>query len=772
MKHVNKGLDVECSSQKKTGTLVLVLLSIVLVLLILIFGLDELFQAKIVINEICSNNGSWVLDQDGLIEDYIELYNAGNYSCKLDGLYLSDDVFDLKKISLDGEYIPAGGFIIVVCEDSKNSFSINNKGETIYLSDANGKILESVEVKSLAKDTAYVRTKNQLSSWEIGDCSPNRENNVGNEEKIIREGLIRMPQLSHSSGFYDSEFNLEIISEENTIVYYSIDGSLPDEESYVYKEPIRVYDRSEEPSIMKSQKKVVREWLEYNPEEEVRKKAFVIRVVAVDSDGRKSDVVTATYFIGMDEYKNENAVSLVVDPKDLFNDEDGIYVTGSEYDEWYINGKNGDRPIPNFRQKGKEWEKKATFELFENEKSLFQQNVGVRIQGAGSREAALKRFSIYARKAYSGTNTLDYALFGNDMLAHSIAIREPVADVICQELMEERGIPYLRSRKINLFLNGEFWYSSYLREKYNEKYFHDYYGIDEDNLIVIEGDGVGCGVETDRVLFNEFMDYVAGTDFSLDDTYKELENRFDIQSYIDFMVTNLYCSNLDVDFKKMKNVVMWRSRNLDEGEYGDCKWRFALYDMDSVAWNSKDFYQVENRAQINSFSQQPEHAELPYNTTSLFVALKQNQQFQKQFVLTFLDIMNTNFSVDNVDEVLKRHYLDSGWNEGYFEKRPTYAKQYLAEEFGLEGTTEKVTIINEDSSEGTVTINTIVPAMDSGVWTGEYFTDYPIIVSANPAEGYQFVGWSGSITSSETTIEVPVVAGGIELQAKFEKSTN
>ena len=101
-----------------------------------------------------------------------------------------------------------------------------------------------------------------------------------------------------------------------------------------------------------------------------------------------------------------------------------------------------------------------------------------------------------------------------------------------------------------------------------------------------------------------------------------------------------------------------------------------------------------------------------------------------------------------------------------------YTLHSIYYEFGLEGTTEKVTIINEDSSEGTVTINTIVPAMDSGVWTGEYFTDYPIIVSANPAEGYQFVGWSGSITSSETTIEVPVVAGGIELQAKFEKSTN
>ena len=59
--------------------------------------------------------------------------------------------------------------------------------------------------------------------------------------------------------------------------------------------------------------------------------------------------------------------------------------------------------------------------------------------------------------------------------------------------------------------------------------------------------------------------------------------------------------------------------------------------------------------------------------------------------------------------------------------------------------------------------------MKNGSWTGEYFTDYPVTVTAQPMEGYEFAGWSGSIESDEITIEVPVSEGGIELRAEFQK---
>ena len=763
MKKVNGGLVLKGNKRRKyKGILLLAVLSFLFLALMMGLGMKERLQSQIIINEICSNNENYVLDENEKIEDYIELYNIGAYDCSLDGLYLSDDIYELQKLSLEGIIIPAGELWLIPCEDEVNSFSINNKGEHIYLSNDKGEILEQIEVGKLEKDTAYIR--NATGEWQIGNCTPAIPDEV--ETKI----LVEPPVLSYCSGFYDDAFELEISSNADTIIYYTLDGSIPDESSYIYENPIEVYDKSADANIWRSQQKVVRNWLEYEPDQTPVQKAFIVRAMAMDNSGNKSDIVTATYFVGIDEYNEQDVVSLVVDPDDLYGDERGIYVTGADYDNWYLNGEEGDQPLPNFRQKGRAWEREAVFELFDDSVSVLQQPVGIRIQGASGRESRLKRFSIYARKEYNGSDVFDYAFFDNGAPSHSIVLREPVTDVICQEVMEGRGLPYQRARRVYLFLNGEFFYATYIREKYSEQYFEQYYGIDEENLIIIEGAAVGSGVETDMVHFNEFYKYMEETDFSDESRYQELGGIMDIQSYIDFLVTNIYLGNMDIAFEKTKNVVMWRSRNPEEGEYSDCKWRFALYDMDSVTWNSKNFYEVEHRAEINSFAQKPEHADLPYNQSAFFVALKQNENFCRQFVLSFMDILNTYFSLERVDETLMKYDKSvEDWAEGYMVKRPEYMKRYLAEEFGLNGTIENVTLYNEDETQGKIILNTITPEMVNGSWTGEYFTDYSVTVTAEPMAGYEFVGWSGSVISEETTIEVPVTEGGVELTAEFQK---
>ena len=68
-----------------------------------------------------------------------------------------------------------------------------------------------------------------------------------------------------------------------------------------------------------------------------------------------------------------------------------------------------------------------------------------------------------------------------------------------------------------------------------------------------------------------------------------------------------------------------------------------------------------------------------------------------------------------------------------------------------------------------LSINTTIPDLSEGSWTGKYYTDYPVTVTAVPADGYEFVGWSGSVTSNSDTIEAEVVEGGITLEAIFGK---
>lgn len=733
------------------------------VILILGFGAKDYFQSQIVIGEICSNNESYAVDGNEQITDYIELQNVGKLPCQIEDLYLSDDAYALQKLPLAGYVLPAGGVVVIPCVDDINSFSISNRGEEIYLSNGAGQILEQITLGGLDNDTAYTKTDLKENTWEVTACTPG----ITYEASTVE--LVAAPVLSKESGFYDTEFDLVIESAPDTTVYYTLDGSVPDEGSYLYEGAIHVYDKSSEENVWNSVQNIKTDWEEYEPDMIPVTKAFLIRAAAVDQAGNRSDVVTASYFIGQEDLKNKNVVSLVAAPEDLFGGEKGIYVTGDAYDTWYLNGQEGDTPTPHFKEKGMEWEREAVFELFEPDKrneSVLQQSVGIRIRGASTRNAEDKRFSVFARLKY-GSDTFAIPLFDVEREPASFIIHTSFIDAVNQELMEGRNIPNQNTKIVSLFLNGEFWYEGYLREKYDKDYFEDYYGIDGDNLILYKAGEMEEGVGSDRVLYQELYDYVEGKEFSQDSLYEELTQKVDVQNYIEFLSANIYCANMDVD--DTKNVVMFRAREAEEGNYNDGKWRFVLYDMDAVDWTSKRFYEIEEEAALDSFSQQPRYADMPYNQGTLYKAFRQNEQFCKQFVLTFMDLLNTSFTVENAAEKLEKYGFDITYLNSFFEKRPEYMKTYLAKEFELTGSVERVTIKDLDETKGYVTINTIDLFQENGQWSGEYFTDYPVTVTAHPWDGYEFVGWSGSVEAADAVIEVPVTEGGIELKAEFRK---
>ncbi|MCM1224021.1 MAG: lamin tail domain-containing protein, partial [Lachnospiraceae bacterium] len=110
----------------------------------------------IVINEICSNNGTAFFDDYGETPDYIELYNKGILPCGLSQVYLSDDAANLKKQEIPLCEVPAGGYVLV--ELDKITFSLKKTGgETVFLSDSSGHILDSVTMAATDRDYSYAR---------------------------------------------------------------------------------------------------------------------------------------------------------------------------------------------------------------------------------------------------------------------------------------------------------------------------------------------------------------------------------------------------------------------------------------------------------------------------------------------------------------------------------------------------------------------------------------------------------------------------------------
>lgn len=738
----------------------------------------------IVINEVCGNNLSFPLGEAGEASDYVELYNKGRLSCKVEGLYLSDSEVMSDKKEVPVCEIPPRGYLLVPLDGG--SFSLKKEGgETVYLSDASGKALDSVTAEAAEADFSYARQADGDPVWVLQSCTPGTANAAG-----IR--WVEKPVLSRESGFYKDAFDLELYARPGAEIYYTLDGSLPTAKALPYQGPIHIYDKSFEPNVYRAVQNVVPDWLTYIPDQTPVEKGFVVRAVAVTKEAGNitgiSSPVTATYFIDLEQYRQRAVVCLTADPRDLFGP-DGIYVTGDTYDTLYLGGEDVEKLVPNFFGRGKAWEIPANLELFSDTLN-FSQNVGLRVSGGYVRYLPLKNFSIYARKEYGGSAVFDERIFG-DVDSHKLFIRGSLANAVCQALAEGRNVAVQRYVPVSVFLNGEFWYHSNILEKYDDDYFMQRYGIDRNNLIVLKSEEFREGSEEDRPCFQEIYEFLDTHDMTEPSSYEAFGRLVDLQSYIDYMCINIYMDNMD--FSEKKNAVMWRSRTVTSNPYEDGRWRWALYDMDAMEWNDAELWGYGSQAEKDTFSLTPRFTEeIKIVDLPVFKGLRDNPDFRRQFVLTFMDLVNENFRYERAKEKLDAYNYDpvgyQGGNDGetqprayyddFFRDRASYIVPCMADWFRLSGTPETVTLSVNDAGAGTVTLNTITPDLSDGSWSGTYYTDYPVTVTAVPHEGYEFVRWEkttvpgGAAVSydGESRMEIPVEKGGISLHGVFQKS--
>jgi len=698
-------------------------------------------EQSVVINEVCSKNDSVIKDDNGNCSDYIELYNPSKWSVSLKGFRISDQADVKNGMELRDGVVPAGGYYIVWLDESAGttSFRISSKGESIYLFNESGMIMDTVTVPELHRNTSYARATDGDDEWQQEEATPGFANNPLKKH-------LDAPVFSAESGFYEEEFLLSIQAGEGQKIYYTLDSSTPDENASLYTDEILVKNVCDEPNVHIIRRNVVEHWWDdYNPEYGVVDKVFVVRAVAMDDLGNTSDVVTKVYLVDMEEYKDRNVLSLVSDPDNLFGD-DGIYVTGKEYDEWYKGDRTQEKPVANFLKKGREYEIPGALTFINND-VLWEQNVGLRIQGGSARKNALKRFSIFARDEYSGSRYFDYDLFGRD--THSMFTRGELADSLTHSVAMDRNIGTLKAIPVVTFLDGEWWYDTYLREKYNEDYMSVVYGVPKDKIEILES--------IPLVLKN----FIEEHDLSKEEDYKEFCELVDVQSYIDYMTVNLYACNMD--FSEYWNYKIWRTTEKTDDFYGDGRYRWLLYDVDCFGWYGAECYKIDSFAEAGKFSG------VAMNQHMVYRALKSNEDFCRRFVLSFMDIVNHNFAYDRVAEHSAELGYDISIFSGFFENRSDVIVPALAREFELQGTLEEITLAVNDETAGYVQMNTITPDLTNGSWTGKYYTDYPVTITAVPNDGYEFVGWKcGDEIIKNTQIEVQLTEGGCLWEAVFE----
>lgn len=559
------------------------------------------------------------------------------------------------------------------------------------------------------------------------------------------------PAFSVISGFYDEAFELELTARKGYDIYYTIDGSTPDEESIPYEGPVLIYNRSTEDNIYRSIPNFTYDWFYSDIDTEPVDKAFVVRAIAIGPNGIKSEVKTETFFVGLNDYQDANVLSLVSNPEDLFGPQ-GIYVTGEEYDSWYTGGQEGDDPDPNFQIHGLECP--VSVEFFEAGELILSQNAGVRVQGGSHRDGRFKRLSVIAREEYSGSKFFDEEIFAGKR-THSFVLRDDFEDAFSMTLVSGRDVSYQLSKPVVVFLDGEYWYTVYLEEKYSEAFFEEEYGVSD---VQYYKSGTNDEIKT----------FLSEHDLSNPQDYEAICNIIDIQSYIDCMAANIYLAN--ADWAEYSNIAMWRSTNRENDGYGDGRWRYAMYDLDlctSLYRGEHDLLDITD-AEVNSFVEVRDWSS-PVIEWRLFKNLCKNDDFRKQFVISFMDMVNTNFSVPTMAVKLDEWGLDLSYKDYFYVNRAGYITGYMGEIFELTGSLETITIKISDDAAGIVTVNTCNPEFIENSWNGVYFTDYPISVSATANEGYHFVGWQGDISEEASKLSIVIPTGGITVEAVFEK---
>ncbi len=165
---------------------------------------------------------------------------------------------------------------------------------------------------------------------------------------------------------------------------------------------------------------------------------------------------------------------------------------------------------------------------------------------------------------------------GND--AQSTIFR----DAIMQSLVEHTSLDVQAYKPVILFLNGEYWGIHNIRERFDKYYFENYYGVSEEELVIMEKDGeLVEGTEEDVAYYRNMIDYIKNNSMKDSKHYQYISTLIDIENFILYNMAQIFFDNTDWPGN---NNDFWRVRKEtydEDAPYGhDGRWRWLLYDTD------------------------------------------------------------------------------------------------------------------------------------------------------------------------------------------------
>ncbi len=427
-------------------------------------------------------------------------------------------------------------------------------------------------------------------------------------------------------------------------IYYTLDCSTPNLFSKRYNSPVKIPVNKK---VKFANISTSKDWLP--PLNNDITKATILKVRIYVKKKGFSETVTKTILNNPNYCKNLRIpiISIVCKENDFFGNKKGIMVMGKSYeDKDRFTRKNINleylRKFPyrlpaNYTNKGKDWHRKISFEIFTPSENFSSIKAKTRIYGGFSRTFSQKSLKLMFEKKEDSKEFSKLLNSGNDTLLYkelllrawgSDAKLTLFRDALANSLLSGTDLLMQKSSPVIVLINGEYWGIYNLREYMSPKNLALLYNEKEKNISVNEINyGISLKNNSDSS-FIELVKYISENDIKKQKNYIYIEQILDIDKFIDYFIIESYTGNHDW----VTNCIIYKV-----GKRG--KWCFYIKDLDaSLSGHSRN-----GRVQINLFERVR-----PVTVGKIFFKLIENNIFKEKFIEKYNFLVKNNLSTENI----------------------------------------------------------------------------------------------------------------------------
>lgn len=514
--------------------------------------------------------------------DWVELYNGGDETVSLQAWTFSDNVDEPQKWSVCIDALAAGETALI----ENDSLTLSKNGERLYLFNEKGCLMDSFQTGVLSAGLSCGRLTNEPTIERVFFPTPTKGRaNVG----TYMMGYTPQPTFSDRTLYHREAFSLSIFcSDQSAVIRYTLDGSVPGETSPVYTGAIRISG------------------------------SCTVRAAAFSAGRLSASDVCATYLFV--EQHSLPVVCLTLDANEFSKvyaakEREQIYETACCVDYYEADGSLGISFRCGVRAKGRGSltypQKSLTLKL---RGSYGQKSVYYPFLGEGS---ALEYQALALR---SGGQDIDNAVFRDSLIA--VAAKDLLVDTE-------------QTNYVVLYVNGAYFGLFALDDEMNADYFAAHYGIDTDDMEVINQNRTAKTGTADA--FVSLIERVSKLDCSTAEGFAVLESELDVDAFTDYIVIQTLTGNTDTLNQKY-------ARSLD----GTLKWRPVLFDLD-YAYAYRDYDALSAYFLKDGF-RPSENSSLVINNV-LYRALFQNANWRERFVRRFIEAAYGDFDTKRLNDL-------------------------------------------------------------------------------------------------------------------------